>query len=102
MNPVRSRRLFSGDQGAEDAASLSPVSDASAIINDAASTRRASAATASPSASNSTSPGTIWSDDTQLLDAVSHHCGTSGCHSLQSGDGLLGLGLLHIAEGCVE
>ena len=44
--------------GSLSSGSLSPVSDASAIIKDAASTRRPSALTASPSASSTTSPGT--------------------------------------------
>ena len=44
--------------GSLSTGSLSPVSEASAIISDAASTSRPSALTASPSASSRTSPGT--------------------------------------------
>ena len=47
------------------AASLSPVSEASAIISEAASTRHTSAATASPSTSSNTAPGTTSVDGTR-------------------------------------
>jgi len=56
----RSPRLAGRSIGAGSfrTGSLSPVSAASATLSDAASMRRASAATASPSARSSTSPGT--------------------------------------------
>ena len=62
---------------------------------------RASALTASPSASSSTSPGTTSAAGCALA-PVAHDAGRRRGHPLQRGDRLLGPGLLHVAEHGVE
>ena len=103
FDPVaQARRLGERARRPSATASLSPVSDASATMSEAASTRRASALTASPSASSRTSPGTTSAAGDALLAPVAHDARRGRRHALQRGDRLLGARLLHVAEHGVE
>ena len=79
-------------------ASLSPVSDASASVSEAASSSRASALTRPPSARSRMSPGTRSAVAIRSSRPSRAHPCRGGGHPLQRRHRLLGAGLLHIAE----